>query len=58
MKTGDRQRNGSGRNTAQRIFDVLYLATSWSSDAEVITWDKALYQSAELLGISSHIIEP
>ncbi len=47
----------SSRNNALRTLDALHLAASWSSDAEMITCDKILHQSAELLGISSRFIE-
>ncbi len=48
----------SSRKTALRTLDALHLACSWSSDAEMITCDKILHQSAKSLGISSRLIEP
>lgn len=47
----------SGRRTALRTLDALHLACSWSFEAEIITCDKILHESAELLGISSRLIE-
>jgi uncharacterized protein len=45
------------RKTSLRTLDALHLASSWSSEAEMITCDKILHQSAKQLGISSHLIE-
>jgi predicted nucleic acid-binding protein len=48
----------SSRKTALRTLDALLLAGSWSSNAEMVTCDKLLHQSAVQLGISSRLIQP
>jgi len=42
----------SGRKTSLRTLDALHLACCWSMEAEIITCDAVLQQSAEFLGIS------
>lgn len=46
----------SSKRSSLRTLDALHLACSWSSNAELITCDKTLYQSASKLGLSSHFI--
>jgi len=48
----------STRKTSLRTLDALHLASSWSSEAEMITCDTILHQSAKLLGISSRLVKP
>lgn len=46
----------TSRKTSLRTLDALHLAVSWSSEAEMITCDKILYQSASKLGVHSRLI--
>jgi len=46
------------RKTSLSTLDALHLVSSWLSDAEMITCDKILHQSACSLGLSSSLIEP
>ena len=43
------------RRTSLRTLDALHLAFSWSSEAEMITCDKILHQSASNLGVNSRL---
>ncbi len=45
----------SSKRTNLRTLDALHLACSWSFEAEMITCDKILHQSAKMLGISSRL---
>jgi uncharacterized protein len=46
----------SSKRTRLRTLDALHLACSGSSEAEMITCDKILHQSAKQLGISSRLL--
>ncbi len=45
----------SGRKTALRTLDALHLACSWSLEAEMVTCDRVLGESATILGIESSV---
>jgi uncharacterized protein len=45
----------SSRKTGLRTLDALHLACAWSFEAEMITGDKILHQSAKALGIQSRL---
>jgi len=46
----------SSKRTSLRTLDALHLACSWSSEAEMITCDNILHQSAKQLGISCRLL--
>ena len=44
-------------NTPLRTLDALHLAIASAGDLELITSDKHLYQSAEILGVTAGLVE-
>lgn len=44
-------------NTPLRTLDALHLAIASDGDLELITSDKYLYQSAEILGVTASLVE-
>ncbi|MCP4750010.1 MAG: type II toxin-antitoxin system VapC family toxin [Proteobacteria bacterium] len=48
----------SGRKTALRTLDALHLACCWTLDAELITCDTTLHDSANTLGVKTRFISP
>ena len=46
------------RKTAIRTLDALHLACCWHVDAEMITCDNVLYQSARILGVRARFLSP
>jgi uncharacterized protein len=46
----------SSKRTSLRTLDALHLACSWSFEAEIITCDTILHQSAKKLGVGSRLL--